>query len=115
MVHRLLPGDGEAAGLLALMVLTHARRDARVAPDGSLVRLADQDRTRWVRAEIAEGHAIVRACLRRNEPGPYQLQAAIAAVHTDASTAQATNSAPVTTKLAIWIHPRSPRLSKLIG
>jgi RNA polymerase sigma-70 factor, ECF subfamily len=87
----LLPDEPEPAGLLALMLLTHARRDTRRAADGTLVRLADQDRSRWDRAEIAEGHAIVRACLRRNEPGPYQLQAAIAAVHADAATAEATD------------------------
>jgi RNA polymerase sigma-70 factor, ECF subfamily len=87
----LLPDEAEPQGLLALMLLTHARRAARVAPDGSLVRLADQDRTRWDRAEIAEGHAIVRTLLQRNEPGPYQVQAAIAAVHADAATAADTD------------------------
>ena len=85
----LMPDEAEAQGLLALMLLGEARRPARTSRDGSLVRLADQDRSRWDRALIAEGHALVRACLRRNQPGPYQLQAAIAAVHTDApSTAE---------------------------
>jgi len=87
----LMPDEPEAVGLLALMVLTDARRPARVAPDGSMVRLADQDRSRWDGALIAEGHALVRACLRRNQPGPFQLQAAIAAVHADAATADATD------------------------
>jgi RNA polymerase sigma-70 factor (ECF subfamily) len=87
----LMPDEPEAIGLLALMVLTDARRLARVAPDGSMVRLSDQDRTQWDRELIAEGHALVRACLRRDRPGPFQIQAAIAAVHTDAATAEATD------------------------
>jgi RNA polymerase sigma-70 factor, ECF subfamily len=87
----LMPDEPEALGLLALMVLTDARRPARLAADGSLVRLADQDRSRWDRALIAEGHGLVRACLRRNRPGPFQIQAAIAAVHADAATADATD------------------------
>jgi RNA polymerase sigma-70 factor (ECF subfamily) len=87
----LMPDEPEAIGLLALMVLTDARRLARVAPDGSMVRLSDQDRTQWDRELIAEGHALVRACLRRDHPGPFQIQAAIAAVHTDAATAEATD------------------------
>jgi RNA polymerase sigma-70 factor (ECF subfamily) len=87
----LLPDEPEPVGLLALMLLTHARRDARVGPDGGLVRLGDQDRSRWDRDLVAEGHALVRACLRRNQPGPYQIQAAINAVHTDAPTAAATD------------------------
>jgi RNA polymerase sigma-70 factor (ECF subfamily) len=87
----LMPDEPEAAGLLGLMVLTDARRPARLAADGSMVRLADQDRTRWDRALIDEGHAIVRACLRRDQPGPFQVQAAIAAVHADAATADATD------------------------
>ena len=87
----LMPDEPEAVGLLALMLLSDARRPARVAPDGSLVRLADQDRTRWDRALIAEGHELVRACLRRDQPGPFQIQAAIAAVHADAPTAAGTD------------------------
>lgn len=87
----LMPDEPEAVGVLALLLLTDARRAARVAPDGSMVRLAEQDRTQWDRALIAEGHALVRACLRRNQPGPFQIQAAIAAVHADAATADATD------------------------
>jgi RNA polymerase sigma-70 factor (ECF subfamily) len=87
----LMPDEPEAIGLLALMLLTDARRPARVGADGSLVRLADQDRTLWDDALIAEGHQLVRACLRRNQPGQFQIQAAIAAVHADAVTADATD------------------------
>ena len=91
----LMPDEPEAKGLLALLLLTDARRPARVAPDGSLVRLADQDRTRWDRELIREGHELVRACLRRNAPGPYQVQAAIAAVHADAASAEETDWAQI--------------------
>jgi RNA polymerase sigma-70 factor (ECF subfamily) len=87
----LMPDEGEAIGLLALLLLTESRRPARAAPDGSLIRLPDQDRSLWNRALIDEGHALVRACLRRNMPGPYQIQAAIAAVHADAPTAAQTD------------------------
>ena len=87
----LMPDEPEVHGLLALLLLTESRRAARVATDGSLVRLADQDRARWDRALIDEGQAIVRALLRRGTPGPYQVQAAIAAVHSDAPTAAATD------------------------
>jgi len=83
----LLPDQEEVLGLLALMLLIHARRAARVDGGGLLVRLGDQDRGAWDRALIAEGHGIVRHCLRRNRPGPYQIQAAINAVHADAPTA----------------------------
>jgi RNA polymerase sigma-70 factor (ECF subfamily) len=79
----LMPDEPEVAGLLALMLLQEARRPARTTPDGDLVRLADQDRSRWDRELIAEGQAIVRRCLARNQPGPYQIQAAINAVHSD--------------------------------
>jgi RNA polymerase sigma-70 factor, ECF subfamily len=87
----LMPDEPEVMGLLALMLLVDARRAARTSPDGDLVLLADQDRGRWDRDRIAEGQAIVRRCLRRNQPGPYQLQAAINAVHSDAPTATATD------------------------
>jgi RNA polymerase sigma-70 factor (ECF subfamily) len=86
-----MPDEPEVLGLLALMLLTEARRPARTAPDGSLVLLPDQDRSRWDRALIAEGYALVTACIRRNQPGPYQLQAAINAVHSDAPTAADTD------------------------
>jgi RNA polymerase sigma-70 factor (ECF subfamily) len=91
----LMPDEPEAVGLLALMLLTEARRPARTAADGSMVRLGDQDRARWDRDLITEGHALVRACLRRNDPGPFQLQAAIAAVHADAATAAETDWAQI--------------------
>jgi RNA polymerase sigma factor (sigma-70 family) len=86
-----LPGHGEAAGLLALMLLTDARRPARTTPDGELVPLAEQDRGRWDRHAIAEGTALVNNALATTPIGPYQLQAAIAAVHDEAGTAQATD------------------------
>jgi len=84
-LHRLLPEDSEVAGLLALMLLTDARRPARTRPDGSLVPLAEQDRQQWDHALIAEGTALISAALPRGEAGPYQLQAAIAAVHDEAA------------------------------
>lgn len=87
----LMPDEPEARGLLALLLLTAARRAARLDDRGRLVRLADQDRGRWDRPLIIEGHAIVRDCLRRNSPGPYQWQAAIAAVHADAADATQTD------------------------
>lgn len=87
----LMPDEPEVLGLLALMLLTESRRATRTTPDGDLVLLADQDRGRWDHSLIAEGQAIVRRCLRRNQPGPYQIQAAINAVHSDAPTAAATD------------------------
>jgi RNA polymerase sigma factor (sigma-70 family) len=86
-----LPDEGEVAGLLALMLLTEARRDARTAPDGALIPLAEQDRSRWDQAAIAEGVAIVEATLPVAKPGAYQLQAAIAAVHDEAADFAATD------------------------
>ncbi|MCX4672780.1 RNA polymerase sigma factor [Streptomyces sp. NBC_01381] len=91
LLAELMPDEPEALGLLALMLLSASRRAARTAPDGGLVLLADQDRTRWDRALIDEGQQLVRRCLRRNRPGPYQIQAAINAVHSDAPTAAATD------------------------
>ncbi|HEY7482856.1 MAG TPA: RNA polymerase sigma factor [Streptosporangiaceae bacterium] len=91
LLAELMPDEPEAMGLLALMLLIEARRATRTTPDGDLVLLADQDRTRWDRDLIAEGQAIVRRCLRRNQPGPYQIQAAINAVHSDAAGAADTD------------------------
>jgi RNA polymerase sigma factor (sigma-70 family) len=91
MVHAQLPADGEVTGLLALMLLTHARREARTTAAGDLVPLAEQDRSRWDRALIAEGMQLVKASLAGPELGPYQLQAAIAATHADAPSAGATD------------------------
>ncbi|WFF00032.1 RNA polymerase sigma factor [Micromonospora sp. WMMD964] len=82
----LMPDEPEVLGLLALLLLTEARRAARVGPTGGLVLLADQDRSLWDRTLVAEGHDLVRRCLRLNRPGPYQIQAAINAVHTDGVT-----------------------------
>ncbi|HYU92099.1 MAG TPA: RNA polymerase sigma factor [Actinomycetota bacterium] len=87
----LMPDEPEVAGLLALLLLIESRRASRTGPDGSLVLLGEQDRTRWDRALIEEGQAIVRRCLRRNQPGAYQLQAAINAVHADAATVEETD------------------------
>lgn len=83
----LMPDEPEVAGLLALMLLTESRREARTDTDGRLVTLRHQDRSLWDEGLIAEGQEIVRACIRRNRPGPYQFQAAIAAVHADAADA----------------------------
>ncbi|HEU5155489.1 MAG TPA: sigma-70 family RNA polymerase sigma factor [Streptosporangiaceae bacterium] len=91
LVHRALPGDGEVAGLLALMLLTDARRPARTRPDGSLVPLAEQDRARWNREYIDEGLALITRTLAHAPLGPYQLQAAIAAVHAEAARAEDTD------------------------
>jgi predicted RNA polymerase sigma factor len=92
LLYRLLPDEPEAAGLLALMLLTEARRDARTGDDGSLIPLAEQDRGRWDRGLIAEGVELVTATLARTrELGPFQLQAAIAAVHDEAPSADETD------------------------
>jgi RNA polymerase sigma factor (sigma-70 family) len=91
IVHAQLPGDGDVAGLLALMLLTHARREARTTPAGDLVPLDEQDRAKWDRELISEGTTLVKAALAGPQLGPYQLQAAIAATHADAATARETN------------------------
>ncbi len=93
----LMPDEAEVAGLLALLLLTESRWPGRFAADGSLVLLRDQDRTVWDRTMIQEGQAIVRACLRRNRAGPYQIQAAINAVHADAASIEATEWSQVLT------------------
>ena len=90
-LHAALPDDSEVAGLLALMLLVHARHRARTAPDGSLIPMAEQDRSLWDRGAIEEGIALVTAALPRGPTGPYQLQAAIAAVHDEAESAEATD------------------------
>ena len=87
----MMPADGETAGLLALMLLTHSRRYARVAPDGALIPLGDQDRSLWDRPAIDEGVALVEQALAAAAVGPYQLQAAIAAVHAEAPSADQTD------------------------
>ena len=90
-LHELIPDEPEVMGLLAMMLLIDARRAARVSAAGDLVRLADQDRGRWNRGLMHEGQTLVRRCLARNQPGPYQIQAAINAVHSDAATAADTD------------------------
>jgi RNA polymerase sigma-70 factor (ECF subfamily) len=101
LLTELMPDEPEAAGLLALLLLTEARRPSRVDADGALVLLGDQDRSRWNRALIDEGQSLVRACLRRNQPGPYQLQAAINAVHSEAASAEDTDWSQI---LALYDH-----------
>ena len=91
LLRELMPEEPEVMGLLALMLLIDSRRAARLTPDGELVRLAEQDRARWDRDLIHEGQDLVRRCIVRSQPGPYQIQAAINAVHSDAATADATD------------------------
>ena len=91
LLAQLMPDEPEVMGLLALMLLVESRRATRVTESGDLVLLSNQDRTRWDRALIAEGQEIIRRCLRRDRPGPYQVQAAIQAVHSDASRADDTD------------------------
>jgi RNA polymerase sigma-70 factor (ECF subfamily) len=91
LLGRLMPDEPEVQGLLALMLLVGARRPARTAADGSVVLLADQDRMRWDHEQAAEGRDLLAACIRRGQPGPYQLQAAINAVHSEAATAADTD------------------------
>lgn len=91
VLSELMPDEPEVMGLLALMLLIEARRPARTTPEGGVVLLPDQDRSRWDGDMIGEGKELVRGCLRRNQPGPYQIQAAIQAVHSDAPTAAGTD------------------------
>jgi RNA polymerase sigma-70 factor, ECF subfamily len=91
LLAELMPDEPEVRGLLALMLLTASRRAARTTEDGALVPLPEQDRRRWDRSLVAEGQALVRACLRTNRPGPYQIQAAVSAVHSEALTAAETD------------------------
>jgi RNA polymerase sigma factor (sigma-70 family) len=94
-LHQALPGDSEVTGLLALMLLIHARHRARTAADGSLIPMAEQDRSRWDRAAIGEGTALITAALSRGPAGPYQLQAAIAALHDEAPSTDTTDWAQI--------------------
>jgi RNA polymerase sigma factor (sigma-70 family) len=96
MLQRLLPGHDEVRGLLALMLLTHARRNARTGPDGALIPLAEQDRDRWDRAAINEGVGLITGALSAGPVGPFQLQAAIAAVHAEAASAAETDWREIT-------------------
>jgi predicted RNA polymerase sigma factor len=91
VVHRLLPDDAEVTGLLALMLLTDARRPARTGPDGRLIQMAEQDRSLWNAESIDEGVALITDALPRGPTGPYQLQAAIAAIHDEAPSSDATD------------------------
>jgi RNA polymerase sigma factor (sigma-70 family) len=91
LLHELLPEEGEVTGLLALMLLTDARRPARTGPEGELIPMDEQDRSRWSADAIAEGAALITAVLPRGAVGPYQVQAAIAAIHDEAPTAEATD------------------------
>ncbi|GAA4537660.1 RNA polymerase sigma factor [Amycolatopsis samaneae] len=97
LLTELMPDEPEAQGLLALMLLIESRRAARTTAGGDLVLLADQDRDRWDRGLVAEGQYLVRRCLRRDRPGPYQIQAAINAVHSDAPIAAATDWGQIVT------------------
>jgi RNA polymerase sigma-70 factor (ECF subfamily) len=108
----LMPDEPEVAGLLALMLLIEARRPARTDADGAMVLLPDQDRSRWDRALISEGQAIVRQCLRRDQPGPYQIQAAINAVHSDAPSAASTDWGQIVTLYdQLWLVAPSPMVA----
>ena len=95
MVHSLLPDDAEVTGLLALMLLTEARKPARTGPDGGLIPMAEQDRSRWDAGRIAEGVALISDALPRGPTGPYQLQAAITAIHDESPNAEATDWAQI--------------------
>jgi RNA polymerase sigma-70 factor (ECF subfamily) len=95
LLTELMPDEPEALGLLALMLLIDARREARTTPGGDLIPLPEQNRSRWDTERIAEGQELLRRCLRRNRPGPFQVQAAIQAVHSDAATTEATDWAQI--------------------
>jgi RNA polymerase sigma-70 factor, ECF subfamily len=103
LLAELMPDEPEVLGLLAMLLLLEARRATRTDAAGALVLLPDQDRNRWNRELIDEGHALVRTCLRRGAPGPYQFQAAINAVHTDAATAADTGWAQIVTLYDQWM------------
>ncbi len=103
MLARLMPDEPEALGLLALLLLTEARRDARTSPAGEQILLPEQDRTAWNPTLIREGHGLVRSCLQRGRPGPYQLQAAISAVHCDAPSMDETDWEQIITLYDQWV------------
>ena len=109
LLTELMPDEPEALGVLALLLLTESRRAARTGADGSIILLPDQDRALWNRSLIDEGQALVRACLRRNSPGPYQIQAAVNAVHSDAATAADTDWAQILRLYdQLWEHAPTP-------
>ena len=103
LLSELMPDEPEVLGMLALLLLLEARRPSRTDSTGALVLLTDQDRSRWNRALIEEGHGLVRACLRRGAPGPYQFHAAINAVHTDAATAADTDWTQIVALYDQWM------------
>jgi RNA polymerase sigma-70 factor (ECF subfamily) len=103
LLAELMPDEPEVLGLLAMLLLLEARRPTRTDAEGALVLLADQDRRRWDRALIDEGHALVRQCLRRGRPGPYQFQAAINAVHTNAAHVADTDWTQIVTLYDQWL------------
>lgn len=103
-LHQVVPGDSEITGLLALMILVHARHGARAAPDGSLIPMAQQDRSLWDRIAIEEGTALITAALPRGPTGPYQLQAAIAALHDEAESSEATDWAQIAALYGVLLH-----------
>jgi RNA polymerase sigma-70 factor, ECF subfamily len=112
LLAELMPDEPEVTGLLALMLLIEARRPARTDADGALIRLADQDRSRWDRALIDEGQSLVRQCLRRDQPGPYQIQAAINAVHSDAPVAALTDWGQIVALYdQLWLAAPSPMVA----
>jgi RNA polymerase sigma-70 factor (ECF subfamily) len=112
LLAELMPDEPEVLGLLALMLLVGSRAPARTGPEGNLLRLAEQDRGLWDRSLIADGQALVRRCLRRNQPGPYQIQAAIHAVHSDASSAASTDWRQI---LALYDHLYSIAPSPIVA
>jgi RNA polymerase sigma factor (sigma-70 family) len=107
MLYQQLPQDAEVSGLLALMLLTDARRPARAGPNGELITMADQDRTRWNAAYIREGVALVTEAMRRGKPGPYQIQAAIAALHDEAPSFETTDWEQIVALYEVLLHSSS--------
>src|SRR4030095_9809557 len=112
-VHALLPNDGEAAGLLALMLLTDARRAARTGPHGELIPLDEQDRSQWDRARVSEGQRILQHALARGATGPYQIQAAIAALHDEAASSDETDWAQIRGLYALLLRFQDSPMARL--